>query len=72
MTNKRFPSAQVRSVLEAISDPQALALGIMQDVAGSPIRFTGLPVSFDGERPPLRRAAPALGEHNDEIKGETE
>jgi crotonobetainyl-CoA:carnitine CoA-transferase CaiB-like acyl-CoA transferase len=27
----------------------------------------GLPLSFDGERPPFRRAAPQLGEHTDEL-----
>ena len=29
----------------------------------------GMPLSFDGDRPPLRRMAPALGEHNNEIFG---
>jgi hypothetical protein len=28
----------------------------------------GLPLSFDGQRPPIRRRAPKLGEHNDEAK----
>jgi hypothetical protein len=28
----------------------------------------GLPISFNGERPPMHRFAPALGEHNDELK----
>jgi len=28
----------------------------------------GMPLSFNGERPELTRYAPALGEHNAEIK----
>jgi crotonobetainyl-CoA:carnitine CoA-transferase CaiB-like acyl-CoA transferase len=27
-----------------------------------------MPLSFDGQRPPIRRRAPKLGEHNDEVK----
>jgi hypothetical protein len=30
---------------------------------GSGVRTVGLPVSFDGKRPPLAGAAPALGQH---------
>jgi len=36
------------------------------------IEFVGLPVSFNGERPPLRARAPRLGEHNDAVKGSTQ
>jgi len=28
-----------------------------------------MPLSFNGERPPLRRLAPTLGQHNEDIKG---
>jgi formyl-CoA transferase len=27
------------------------------------------PLRFDGSRPPIRRAPPLLGEHNDEVLG---
>jgi crotonobetainyl-CoA:carnitine CoA-transferase CaiB-like acyl-CoA transferase len=30
----------------------------------------GSPVLFDGERTPTPRAAPLLGEHNDEVYGD--
>lgn len=64
-----IPSAPVQQTLEMMSDPQTEALGIIQQgLEGGP-RLMGLPLSFDGERPPLRRYAPNLGEHNDEIKG---
>lgn len=67
-----IPSAPVRDTLQMLDDDQMHALGILQDSPGAGPRSMGLPLSFDGERPPLRRAAPGLGEHNDEIKGETE
>jgi crotonobetainyl-CoA:carnitine CoA-transferase CaiB-like acyl-CoA transferase len=64
-----IPNAPVRSVLEAISDPQARSLGMLATLPGSDIRFTGLPLSFDGERPANHSRAPQLGAHDLEIKG---
>jgi crotonobetainyl-CoA:carnitine CoA-transferase CaiB-like acyl-CoA transferase len=52
-----------------MADPQTEALGILQNLPESGPHLMGVPLSFDGERPPLRRYAPKLGEHNDEIKG---
>ena len=54
-------------MLRARSTEQTAALGLMQDVPGSAMKFIGLPVSFDGVRPALRSRPPALGEHNDEL-----
>ncbi|MEK9671900.1 MAG: CoA transferase [Rhodospirillaceae bacterium] len=63
------PTAPVQQTLEMMADPQTAALGILQrDAAGGPV-LAGLPLSFDGERPPLRRYAPRVGADNDEIKG---
>ncbi len=67
-----IPSAPVRDTLQMLDDDQMQALGILQGGLEAAPRSMGLPLSFDGERPPLRRVAPALGEHDDEIKGETE
>lgn len=57
------PNAPVQTIEQVVRDPQALALGILQ--AGPPGSFptVGLPLSYDGERPPYRSAAPALGQH---------
>jgi len=62
------PCAPVRRLTEMLADPQTAALGIVQDLDGRPPRLMGLPVSFDGERPPMRQHAPAMGEHNAELK----
>ena len=42
---------------------------MIQRVPELDLELMGLPISFDGERPLLRRRAPTLGEHNDEILG---
>ena len=63
-----IPNAPVRTTLEMMEDAQTRALGMLQRLAPDRQELMGLPVSFDGERPPLRRYAPALGEHDDEIK----
>jgi crotonobetainyl-CoA:carnitine CoA-transferase CaiB-like acyl-CoA transferase len=63
-----IPTAPVQKVLEMMSDPQTQALGILQSLNGG-ASLMGMPLSFDGQRPPLMRYAPGLGEHNLEIKG---
>jgi len=63
-----IPTAPVQQVLEMMADPQTQALGILQNLNGG-TTLMGMPLSFDGQRPPLTRYAPGLGEHNAEIKG---
>ncbi|MEK9723774.1 MAG: CoA transferase [Rhodospirillaceae bacterium] len=64
------PTAPVQSVPEMMADPQTRALGILQQLPGG-LELMGMPLSFDGQRPALRRYAPALGADNDDIKGGT-
>jgi crotonobetainyl-CoA:carnitine CoA-transferase CaiB-like acyl-CoA transferase len=61
------PCAPIASLPEAVADPQTAALGLIQRVPGDDFELIALPLSFDGERPPLRRAPPRAGEHNGEI-----
>ena len=58
-----IPCGNVADVAQAVEDPQLAALGIVGSMPGSGVRTVGLPVSFDGKRPPLAGAAPALGQH---------
>jgi crotonobetainyl-CoA:carnitine CoA-transferase CaiB-like acyl-CoA transferase len=58
------PNAPVLALDDVIAHPQCEALGILQEVADGTGRYVGLPLCFDGERPPLRSGAPALGEAN--------
>jgi crotonobetainyl-CoA:carnitine CoA-transferase CaiB-like acyl-CoA transferase len=62
-----IPCAPVQTIAEMIAHEQTQALGLMQDVPDSVMKFIGLPVSFNGGRPALRRRPPKLGEHNDEL-----
>lgn len=63
------PCAPVLSINEAIDDPQSKALGMLQDAPDGGLPLMGLPISFNGERPPLRRSAPKLGEATDVVFG---
>jgi len=62
------PNAPVQNTLEMIADAQMEALGMLRGLTGDGPRLMGIPLSFDGQRPPLRRLAPSLGEHNKDIK----
>jgi crotonobetainyl-CoA:carnitine CoA-transferase CaiB-like acyl-CoA transferase len=61
------PSAPMQSVDEVVAHPQTKALGMIQESPDGRLTIMGLPLSFDGERPPFRRPAPQLGEHTDEL-----
>ena len=59
------------TVADVEADPQLEARGFWQELAvpeaGRTVAFPGGFALFDGERPGIRRPAPRLGEHNDEI-----
>ena len=59
------PSAPVLSLDEVTRDPQFEAVEMMQSDPDETVRLAGIPLRFDGARPPLRHPAPALGEAND-------
>jgi crotonobetainyl-CoA:carnitine CoA-transferase CaiB-like acyl-CoA transferase len=61
----RIPNGPIRTVDQVVADAQTAALGIIQQ--SSSISLVGLPLSFDGARPPLAKLAPRLGEDNPEI-----
>src|SRR5690242_10398892 len=67
------PCAVINTLPEAAATKQAEALGIVQAPPGhSGYTLVGLPLSFDGKRPQIRRAPPAAGEHTDEVRREHE
>jgi crotonobetainyl-CoA:carnitine CoA-transferase CaiB-like acyl-CoA transferase len=63
------PCGPVHDLTDVVEEPQTAALGMIAEVPESGLDLIGLPLSFDGERPPMRRRAPTLGEHNDELRG---
>ncbi len=64
------PCGPIHSLPEAVAQPQAEAIGIIQPLPGDDYEVVSLPISFDGRRPPIRRAPPRLGEHNAEVRGQ--
>ncbi len=63
------PCAPIHTLDQVLAQPQTAAIGMIQRVPEIDLELMGLPISFDRVRPPLRRRAPTLGEHNDEIIG---
>ena len=63
------PCAPIQDLRHVVAEPQIAALGMIEPVPEADISLIGLPLSFDRERPAMRRRAPLLGEHNDEVFG---
>lgn len=61
------PVAPINDIAELMAEEQTQALGMLQELPGTPITIVGLPISFDGERVAPRHTAPAVGAHNDVI-----
>lgn len=59
------PCAPINDLAQMLAHPQTQALGLVQDVPGTGMRFPGLPLSFDGQRPHPRSGPPSLGQHTD-------
>ncbi|MBV1796133.1 CaiB/BaiF CoA-transferase family protein [Siccirubricoccus sp. G192] len=59
-----IPCSPIHDLAAVAAHPQTRALGIMQPMPGYALEGVGLPVSFDGTRPPVTSGAPALGEAN--------
>ena len=64
------PAAPVADVAGVATSEQTAALDLLTPVAHPRIpglRLPALPLSFDGERPPLESPPPLLGEHSAEV-----
>ena len=63
-----IPNSPIQSLDQVVADAQTAALGIIQQWPGNPaLSLVGLPLSFDGTRPPFAKLAPGLGADNPEI-----
>ena len=63
------PCSAINDIAQMVAHPQTEALGLVQDVPGTGMRFIGLPLSFDGKRSAPYSAPPRLGEHTEHVLG---
>jgi crotonobetainyl-CoA:carnitine CoA-transferase CaiB-like acyl-CoA transferase len=70
------PIGPVNALADVFSDEHVLSSGILREVdhpAAGMLKMLASPVLIDGERPPIRRPPPTLGERTEELeKGEWE
>jgi crotonobetainyl-CoA:carnitine CoA-transferase CaiB-like acyl-CoA transferase len=62
-----IPCSPVQSIEQMAEHPQTQALGLIQPVPGTGMRFVALPMSLDGQRPVSSGPPPTLGQHTDSI-----
>jgi formyl-CoA transferase len=61
------PCAPINSIPDLMDEPQTKASGMLVTPPGEDFLLPALPISFDGQRPPIAAAAPRLGAHNAEL-----
>jgi crotonobetainyl-CoA:carnitine CoA-transferase CaiB-like acyl-CoA transferase len=64
------PCAPLQTIDEVLAHPQTAALGMLQKTPDETLALLGLPLSFNGSRPAIRRGPPALGADTSTILGE--
>jgi crotonobetainyl-CoA:carnitine CoA-transferase CaiB-like acyl-CoA transferase len=67
------PCAPILTLDKVAAEPQTVASGMLVPAKHPRLpdyRAVGLPIRWDGERPPVTRVPPLLGEHTAEVLGE--
>lgn len=64
LERESIPCGPLQSLGAVVTDPQTLSLAILCKTPDQRITTVGLPISFDGSRPPLPGNTPGLGEHD--------
>lgn len=65
------PCGPVNTLADVFEDEHVLGSGMLREVehpTAGPLKMIGPPVLFDGERLPIRRPPPVLGQHTDEVE----
>ena len=60
------PNAPLQDIEEVHAHPQTGALGMLLDTSFG-MQLMGLPMSFEGKRPGIRREPPGYGQHTNEV-----
>lgn len=64
------PCGPVNTLPEVFADPHVQSSGLLQEIehpAAGMLKLLASPVLVDGERPPVRRPPPTLGQHTEEV-----
>src|SRR5438067_5620715 len=64
-----IPNGPIHTLDQVVADAQTRALGMIQKQPDGDLELVGLPLSFDGARPPFTKPAPMLGEDNETVLG---
>jgi crotonobetainyl-CoA:carnitine CoA-transferase CaiB-like acyl-CoA transferase len=67
LNDSGVPNAPIQNLEQVVAHEQTQALGILQKAPERDMTLLGLPLSFDGVRPPYRRSAPGFGEHTKDV-----
>lgn len=62
-----LPCAPIQTTAELFAHEQTQALGIMGKPNEDEIALVGMPLSFDGMRPPAMESAPVIGQDNEHL-----
>lgn len=63
-----IPAAPIQTTPEIFAHEQTAALGIIESAAEDEIPLVGIPLSFDGERPPALHTVDEVGSHDAEFR----
>ncbi len=61
------PCAPIQGMKDVLAHAQTRSLGILQETPDGTMTLMGLPLRFDGARPPVRLPPPTLGAHSAEV-----
>jgi len=64
------PNALIQNLSQVASHEQTKSLGILQPAPDRNMTMVGMPLRFDGVRPPYRRSAPDMGQHSGDVLNE--
>jgi crotonobetainyl-CoA:carnitine CoA-transferase CaiB-like acyl-CoA transferase len=67
-----IPCGPVNTLAEALADEHLTSTDMLQEIEhplAGVLEMLASPVLVDGERPPIRRPPPTLGEHSEEVEG---
>jgi crotonobetainyl-CoA:carnitine CoA-transferase CaiB-like acyl-CoA transferase len=68
-----IPCGPVNMLVDVFADEHVLGSGILQDIdhpSAGRLKMLASPLLVDGERLPIRRPPPSLGQHTDETQGD--